>query len=323
MALQRRLARVGIAKQTAKGSPAASPTFGFGVTDGSVRTFDVSDEMVPVTSVSPFNMAANRDSIRAGAEFETLAFPRMLGLLLASVLGSHSTSGAGPYTHTITPGDDGYYLSIFGRLAAEYDRVDDCKIDTLTLEWDTDGKLRVSVTFWGITYTGGTASWTATVDEDELTFLNARGIAANPGAFSLDGATAKIASGSVEISQDITGTRLAASHLDDDEVRGNMAGTISLTLVPDDWVTFKRGITGAAAGTTVARTPFFGACSLKWAHDADTDLTIACNRLQYVAEFPDADPEGGPAEVSVEGNILRPSGANAITATLRNAQSSY
>jgi hypothetical protein len=100
--------------------------------------------------------------------FTTHVWNRSLGQLFFCALGANSTTGAGPYTHTITPGSlTGDSLTIQVGIPDTAGTVqpftfDGCKVNTLTME-ATAGELgMLSVDVIGQGFTTGTALASAT-----------------------------------------------------------------------------------------------------------------------------------------------------------------
>lgn len=324
MGIQKRLARVGLAKQTAKGAAAASPTYGFGLLDGQVLTVEIDQENEEVTSDKRTSPGANRLKVIPGSEFSTRAYPKVLGLLLYGSLGSISTSGTNPYTHVISPGDDLPYLTLFGRQGAEYPKVPDNKISKLTIGWEEAGPLEVGVETIGTDLTLGGAPWTATNDEKD----SGGKFRAAGGTFKLDASsavpvTAKVKSGDLEIANDIEAIILSDSVKPNDVFPSIIEIMMGLTIVPDDFTEWKKIVTGTGTGTAITDVPIYGSYEVKFILDANTDLILAATRVGFTADFPEADPAGGPVEQELTGGAFDPAAGATFTATLKNSVVSY
>jgi len=322
MPLQRRIAGAGISKQTAKGAPAAAATFGMGVRGGSVLMVDVQQENDGITFSSRVSAYDNRLGIVPGASIQTRLWPRSAGLLLYGALGSISTSGAGPYTHTITPGATLPYLTAFAQLDTEYHKVADCKINTLELTWSERSPVEVTYELMGITYTGYTGSYTVTNDESGQSRFIPPG-----GVFQVDTnsgtpATAKIVGGSITINNNLVPIPLSAAIVPDDVFEAEASLEVELRLMPTDTTEWRKIVTGTAGGTAPTGVEIYGSFSEKFTIDASNDLTILGTRTAFLADYPEADPSGGPAELTLSGRIKKPAGA-ALTATLINSVVSY
>lgn len=323
--IQKRLSRAGLAKQTGKDALAATPTFGFGVMDGKVVEAPIDQPAEEVTADSRINPGANRLEIIPGMNFGTRAYARLMGLLLYGGLGSISTTGTGPYTHTITPADDLPWLTGFGRMGGEYHKLHNLKIDELTISWDGPGPVKVAAKLVGTNLEFLASAWTATNDEKDATVGKFRGAG---GSFKLDidsavPVIAPVRSGEIKLANNLEAVILADSIRPNEVFPRVHAATASLGLKPDDLLRWREIITGTAAGTAVQDTPVYGSFEVKFVIDANTDLTIAATRIPFLADFPDSDPAGGAQDLQVAGGAFLPATGAAITATLKNAVASY
>jgi hypothetical protein len=322
MPLQKRIAFVGISKQTAKGAAAAAATYGLGVRGGSVLAVELQQENDAITFASRVSAYDNRLGINPGASIQTRAWPRSIGLLLYGALGSISTGGAGPYTHTITPGATLPYLTFFSQYDTEYHKIADCKVNTLGIGWSERAPVEVDFDLMGITATLYTSSYTTTNDENGQSRFIPPG-----GVFRVDTnsgtpATAKITGGRVTINNNLVPIPLSAAVTPDDVFEAEAALDVELNLMPDNTTEWRKIITGTNVGTVPVGTEIYGSFDTRFTIDASNDLTIAGTRVAFVADYPEADPSGGPAELTLQGRIKKPAGA-ALTATLINSVASY
>lgn len=321
--LQKRIAGLGISKQTAKGSAASTPAqFGLGVRSGSILRVDIDQESDAISFSSRISGDENRLAVTPGAACVTRAWPKSIGLLLFAALGGESVTGAGPYTHTITPAADLPYLTVFTQLDTEYHKVADCKVNRLSITWNEREPLEVEVEFMGITWTGYTAAWTATTDENgQVRFIPPGGV------FQVDAAsgtpaTAPITGGTITINNNLVPVPLSVSTLPDDQAVALQEIEYSLKLAPANTTEWRKIVTGSAGGTSPTGQPVYGSASSKFTIDAQNDLTIVSTRIGFLADYPEMDPAGGPAELTLTGRVKKPAGA-AMTCTLINQQATY
>lgn len=322
MPLQKRIAFAGISKQTAKGAAAATPTYGLGIRGGSTLRVELEQENDGITFASRVSADDNRLSVVAGGAIQTRLWPRSSGLLLYGALGAISDSGAGPYTHTITPGATLPYLTLFSQLDTEYHKVADCKVNQLTISWSERAPVEVEFDMMGITATLYTSSWTPTNDENGQNRFIPPGGVFQVDASSGTPATAAIAGGRVTINNNLVPIPLSASVLPDDIFEAEASLEVELRLIPSDTTEWRKLLTGSAVGTTPTGTTIYGSFKNKFTIDASNDLEIGGTRVAFLADYPEADPAGGPAEITLTGRIKKPAGA-ALTATLVNSVASY
>jgi uncharacterized protein YaiE (UPF0345 family) len=328
--VQSLLGVVGLSKQTAKGSAAATPaTFGFGVLGGKILQFPIAQDADPITlpggASDRFPATSKRTQILPGAAFQTRAYPRSLGLLTYGALGGESVAGTNPYTHTQTPALALPYLTVFGRYgnASESAKIADCKVDELTIAWSETEPLTVDATLLGITPTFDSA-FTFTNDESITTPFSPIGGTLR---FDVDGTTLgtePVTAASVAIRNNLTPVMLSSKVLPDDIMEGQQVVDGSITVRPQDLDEWQAVLTGAAAGATPSNVPIYGSFDLKVAIDANTELTLIANRVPFLTDWPDSDPGGGPAELELAFSVMRPLDASAaFTATVKNSTASY
>lgn len=330
MPIQKRLAMVGYAKQTAKGSPATQPVFWHGVSGGVVAQAKITENPVALTFSSRMSEAVVRESVVPGAAFDAMAFSRSLGLLLLAALGTDVVTGsADPWTHTITaPTADLPWLTVFGRYTSgEYMSVSDCKVDSLKLDWAL-GALKVSAALIGcVGPTLGAAAWTPTNTDDAIVPGMLYQSGAGAANMQINSANARITKGTITFGNNLKAIIPSYKVFPDDLEVGEQVGSASLTVVPDDISLWKLALTGTVAGTTPAQVPFYGPISVKFVEgvtSATHDLIISAPRVSMITDLPAADPKGGAAEIAIAGSIWDPrTGSAAMSAVLRNAVTSY
>lgn len=326
MGVPRQIVQAYFGKQSAKGTPAGTVGFTFPVTGGKPFNHDITQDLVELTGTSPGRGVADRTLIVPGASLPTLAFVKSIGVPLYSLLGGYAVTGTGPYTHTVTPALEPLpYQTAWGRYNTDYVRIQDAKCDSLTISFDGAGLCSVEQTWMGTTSLWASTPGAATNDD---TTIGAAAFRAAGGTFQIDVdgttvATYCIRSGSVTFARNMSSDTCAASVTPDDITSGVLEVTWSLTIVPaSTLVDVRNVVTGTTTGTTPSSAPVYGAANIVLTEGTNT-LTLASNRIDYLAETPDADPAGGSAEVVLEGRALAGSGVQQITATLVNGVASY
>jgi hypothetical protein len=325
VALNKKIALIGIDRQVSgKGTLAATATYAMGLRSGTVFDAGMDQTYEELTISDRFPPSAYRTAFHPQVEFTTRAWPRSIGLLLYGALGSISTSGAGdPWTHTITPGATPLYLTAFAQLDTEYQRLRDCRIETLEFTWDKAEPLEVNVHMLGTIPTLYQSAPTVTNnDSDQQSFYPAGG------TFQLDTdsttpVTADVTGGSISISNHLIPIDLSRALTPDDNWPGLHEITVTLRVIPTDTTMFREIVTGSGAGTTVSNAPIYGSFLTTFVINAGTrELTMTATRMAWTTEYPEADPAGGPAELEMTATVLKPAGT-AFTATLKNQTASY
>jgi hypothetical protein len=323
MAISKRIAAVGFAKQATKGTGIGTPLVGLPVTGGSVLSVAIEQESDGVTNVSS-RVAADEDriAITPGMVVNARAYARSIGLLLLGALGGDVVTGTNPYVHTITPAAALPYLTGFAQYGVEYDKVVDLKVDQLTLSWSERRPLDVTATLLGITPTFGTSSWTATNDDTGAARFMPPGGVFKVDAGSGTAVVAKITGGTLSISNNLDGVPLSVAVVPDEVFEGEQAIEMSLSLQPDDLAEWKKVVTGTGTGTAIQATPVYGSFDELFTIDASNYLQIAAARVAFMCDFPDADPAGGAAEITLVGRVKKPAGV-ALTAVVKNTVAAY
>lgn len=325
--LSRALAALGVAKQSAYGSPAANPTYLMGVRGGSPATVNIDQTPEDRTSMDYRGVSEmNRNAVIHGVESQMRAHAGSIGLLLYAALGSIATVGTGPYTHTITPGTSLPYLTFWGLLggsgAGNISRVSDCLIDKLEISWDGAKRLEVALTVLGAT-PGFPSSVTPGTDEQRAASFQAGGGTFKAAMASATPVVAPVKAGGFSIQNNLTPVQLSTSVVPADVAIGGQRLETRLTTVPTDLSPWREITTGSGAGTTIAEQPVYGSYDVKFVMDANTDLQIVATKAAFACALPEADPAGGAAELELVGEPVRPAAGAAFTATLRNAVASY
>lgn len=143
------------ATQTARGVPAAAPTYALSVISGGLSGSPTVDEL-NVCEGSMWTPRYKRiGRIEAGGSPVFAAQPKDLALLLYAGMGNISTSGsADPYVHTITPATSpsGFpFLTFWQKLDTYWERFEDCQVTEFTLECSVADKfMRITPTIVGL-----------------------------------------------------------------------------------------------------------------------------------------------------------------------------
>jgi hypothetical protein len=325
VAIQDRITQIALAKQTSLGSPAASGTFQVGVSSGSVASVDIPEDQFDMSWSTRVAEGHDRAPVTPGIDIEYVAMPKSVGLLLLAALGNDSTAASGGNTaHVMTPANVLPYLTVFSRKGDEYHKVEDLRVNELELTWDTTKALKVKVNGIGCDFTFlGSSPFTAAADERP-----ADGVLKGAGGnFLVNGVGAIVKSGSIKISNGVNAVHGSDSQLPADVFPEKVDITVSLTIVPENTTLFRTVVTGTAAGSTVQTKPEYGSVTCSWTDGGSSTLTFNGRNVKFMTAFPETKAQGGPVEVTLEGDISVPSGggavANAVDFTLVNSVSSY
>jgi hypothetical protein len=242
--------------------------------------------------------------------------------LFEAVLGSRATTGAGPYTHAITPSDSlPFFTFFYAQPGGNYWQVTDTKIGAATLNWSPGSPLELAISGNGKTVTRAAATWTtATLDEGVDPFYTYIGATMKFDSATTPASTtvSNIAGGSVSINRN-----LDPIQTDDVTYSYNAENKRDIEVSLDD-VVFENNdlinsiFTGTTTGTTMSGQVVYGSCEFTF---IGSDQTAAATRSLKVAlpRVPSADPGGSTLRYTVTGRASKPSSGASITVTAINA----
>jgi hypothetical protein len=319
MALQRRLVQAALGKQVAKGTPATTGDYRFGLTGGRVMNTEITEGDLNTTWSTRLIEGFERTEVRTSAELNAIATKALIGQLLVAACGGHTVTGSGPYTHTIVEAEPLNYYTIFGREQDLYVAVHDAQCSRLELTFDRTQALRANSTWMGTDAVVLGTPWTATTDERVQTgYYNMGG-----GAFTIDGASANIQRGTITIDNHHAPIPAAFQVTPIDVMAAQLTIEMSFTVIPDDLGIWRKVVFGTALGTAgISPVPYYGAVHQVWKSGTDT-LTFDTPEVAFMAAFPEANPEGGPVELEITAKTAVNLAGQAFTWTLINEAATY
>ena len=322
MPIQDRIAQVAIAKQVSLGSPASSGDYQIGVSSGTITSLEIPEDGFEMSWAGRLSEGHDRGPTTPGAEFDTLAMPRSIGLLLLAALGSVNTTGSGPYTHEFVHANVLPYLTLWSRKDGEYHRVEDVRVSELELSWETTKAVSVKVNGIGcdLAFLGSSAYGVNSGGDERPATGVLKGAG---GTFTIDGAAAIVKSGSIKVSNGVSAVHGSDSQLPADVFPEMVEVSVSLTIVPANTTLFRKVVTGSTNGSAVQTNPQYGAlvCSFT---DGTNTLTFNGNHVKFLTAFPDTKAQGGPVEVTLEGDCSEDgTGTDPFTFELVNTVASY
>ena len=319
--IQSAIAQVGIAKQSAKGSVAASPTFGHGVTGGAVMTVEIQQELSDLTSSKRMSSGVDRTGVMPGINFTGRCHSKSVGEYLYGAMGAVNTTGSATYVHVFTLADDLPYLTAFGKLGSNIYSVADCKIDSLSLKWEGAKPVELDVSGMG-TVVGYPGAFNVVNDDTMASYFTGAS-----GTFKLDvdsstPVTASITAGEIKIGNSIEAIMLSGAISPNDVFPGRQEVEVTFDVVAanlDDWRTL---LTGSSGGTSASATTVFGSFEMVFTNGSDS-LKIESAKCAFVCDFPEANPSGGPVTLSFAGMVVQTAAGASLVCTLTNTHASY
>lgn len=235
--------------------------------------------------------------------------------LLEAALGASSSTGAGPYTHTITAANSIPYLTLLrGVGGVLYEQFNDCLVNELTVSADAGSPLTASAAVIGRQAIRLPTEPGTLPDLASSTVYNF-----NDAAVTLAGsATALVSSFELTI-----GNGVNAQQTDDvvpyDVVAGLREVTLGFSMVFDNLDEYNRFHYSATAGTTQTSALPTVPAVFTFSKGANNEVSFELQGIAY-EEFPvEPDPGGDPIVVDVRARAQRPSSGSIVTATVKNA----
>lgn len=234
---------------------------------------------------------------------------------LEYVLGKRVTTGAGPYTHTLTPAAALPYVT-FGRMqgALLYEEFTDCKISEATFSAGTASPLTVASTIVGRGAKRLAAEWTAGLAPPAAPSIAP--VNFNNALVKIGGVETNLAS-----SFETTFTNGVSAQQTDDSVpldvtEGLRSCTLGFDLIFETLTAYNEFHYGSGAGTT--QTPTLPSTTAEFIFTLGADIvTFKFPKIVY-EEFPvEPDPGGDPIVVPVRARAQR-NGEGLMTATVVN-----
>lgn len=323
---------IAFGKQTAKGSPAASPTYEIPMGSGHASpSRDV--QALPWTNGTQDNIGHFVSFIGGVVSLTGLpVLPISSPFIWKMILGTLTTTGASaPYSHAATPNDElGWWTVFYQEPTGDFVTVPDVKFGDLTLNggagqpltFDLNGegaaKPSYSDSKWSaatlvegvdpfFTYIGSTLKIDAATTPASTTVTNLPSF-----SLSINRNTESIQTNDISSSQRIENQREIVLELPD------------VVLETND---FRRTIlTGSASGTATSGVVNYGSAEFTFIGSdgvaaATRSLVVSLPRLLYATEPIEADAGGGTVRFALRGEASKPAAGTIITATTKNADS--
>ena len=322
-AIQKALATVGVTKQAALGTAEANPAYIHGVTGGSEIDITLTQDLAPLTSAFRAAPHVDRTESVGAVNVQTRAFVGAAGVWLLGAFGAVASTGTtGSYVHTFTPANAAQILTVFGLRGTQNYKLKDVIVDEFEIAWEGAGPCDLTVTGIGTVFEFISAP-TPDADETKLPYFQAGG-----GTFKMDTdsatpVTARIAGGSIKVMNNAAPVPTSTSISPVEIFPGQQQYEVNLTVYPEDFTLWRSIWSGSDAGTAVSESTVYGSFEITFAIGSAT-LEFEALRCAFETNFPEADPSGGPVELSLVGRPVLPASGNAaVTAVLSNAIASY
>jgi hypothetical protein len=316
--------QIGLALQTAKGTPATAPTYITDVTAADIRpNVERSRREETGQGLDQGDMMTTRIAVQGG--FTAIVRRDWIGLLLYAGYGAKAVAGAAaPYTHTFTMASDRPYLTIwrymFNGANALYERFDDCRISAENFTGAAGGDLAVQASVVGLGFTRLTAKPAGGIYDTSLPIRY-------PDAVLSRGGVASDAVSQIALNHNLAvNTRQTNRIYDSFSEPGTRSIEATSTEVFQNLENYNKTVYGSGTGTAPSSAVVYEALSYAFKDETGTErLKFAAPRFGYgTAELNGPNANAEIAEYAITGFLNRdPGGGSIVTATLANSVASY
>ncbi len=324
-------AELGLALQSARGSPAAAAVRRVYLTGGTLPAALKplqADRSVSTTRVA---LGPVHDRIAAQGSPAFVVRPASIGMILYAALGAKAVSGASdPWTHTLTLGTSLPYLTLWRWSAGVLsERLADVRVARLTLSGASGRPLQATVDLVGGSAASRSAQETGGSVETTDAFLFRHGT----GALKIEGAAvSSISDFTLTVATGVTVIQTLAGPL------AMLDGPATITLQAEqelvDAALWNRLVYGSATPTNLTAatlTPLELAGSpagieFTFTEQASPERSLKLALPRVAVSPPDGfvpDPSYRQPRLTVVYTAFKPASGSPITATLKNAVSSY
>jgi len=317
-----KLSAAGFAIQVAQGTAKTQPDFFGPVAGGGLVTLAIEQTEDELTSAEVGSIGEFRESVAVAADYESRAWPASIAGLLYAVLGNLDTTGAiAPYAHHISPAALLPWVTIFGAKDTERKAASDCKLDELKIEWEGNAPLKVTTTWAGLGVLWSEVAFVPVLDEANVSYLKGIDLVAT---IDLDGdgydGDGHVLGGSLDIKRNVQSDIYSGELMPGDLYEGALEIDAEIKYRVPNLLPVRLLLTGAVDGDTPSGDVPYGGLLLAFT-DAPNALTLGASRVAWKTDEPEADPKGGPGELTLKGRCY---GSTApLEATVINAHASY
>lgn len=282
-----------VGKQTAKGTPQATPTYKLKLTGGDI---DPKRQIIQLAETDATRQQGK--SVVVGASIdgspEFYVRPDDFGLLGYAAMGAIATTGTTDKTHTITPANSGIYLTIYKAIGSTIlvDQYSDVRVTALRLRGSAGGVLTCSVELMGLNAVfGATDPVLAVVTQDPLVYPQVTVTKGGAAPGTIESFELNIVNNGVLLQGDKQLTPY-------EYVWGELEVFGTMTMLFESDSDYRKFHTGTAGGTAFSQDIFTETLSIKAAKSATLSIEAVMAGIAYT-EYPvPPDPSGAPIRVA-------------------------
>lgn len=327
--VSKRKGLIGFAKQSARGSAAANPTFAVPKVSGGIKPRTERGDL-PLTGDTIQRWGQFKQRANGGGTLTILAHPEALGLILYEVMGAQAVAAGsnGAVLHTLTMADTIPFdnpLTIWDLVGDDWWKFVDAYIGRVTIRGASGDLVFVEMEVGSFTAVPASAP-TYTLAEAEPRFKYIGGTYKAEADNATPATMTNMENVELTINRDLTfhyGGSLTPNEVECERMVDFSAG-VRYDSAQQGWDFLKGAQLGLVAGTSQDQALLRGSFEAGFGRHpvlAGRLFKIVSNgaNWDYDVERPDSDPAGGAIEFDVAGPVGRPSGGGTeITITLAN-----
>lgn len=321
---------VAAAVQTARDTPASTPTFMHGLTGGTPFAANRSIANTPVACGSRGPSDARVDSVSIEPSVDTLCYPDVIGLYLYAALGEvTSQAEEDNYKHVFTMGQTLPYLTLWSQVGTNnFTMASGCKCSQLQISATGNEHLQANASFIGI----GAEVGISAIPGDLSASCYGGKYTTTDCTFKLDTASgtpvdALVSDCTFTIANGTTALTSLGRVMPRDIADGNLSAGVSVTTIPDDITQYKKMITGSASSTDITGKVVMGSVYAKFVSTDNPDwyIEFEMDHVPFTADYPSVEPEGAEATIqfTCDAAIISAAGESPITVTVVNGTERY
>lgn len=311
-----RIGTIAFAKQTAKGTAAASPAFRL--------MLNGAPSLAPVKERGRFAMTdSGRDQgpgftsgMRVEGDIPVYLHPDAMASLLYYALGANADSGAGPnYTHTLTPANDMPWLTVWRMVGnVIFEKFTDVKVNALRIEGQAGQPYTCTLSVIGITSTKlASDPVLAAVTSQPYIYpeSNTR--------LKVDTVDYRISAWSVGIDNGASGFQADDYFYADIDPGGRTISAsfqtrfTGLSDLPANYAAFYYDV-----GTALSPITGTHALDFTMQRDANTSVQLQAPQVTYAAVPVQPDPGGAPIGLEIACEVEKPAASAILTAIVKD-----
>jgi hypothetical protein len=284
---------VAVGKQSAKGTPQATPAYKLKLTGGDIGP---QRDLLTLAETDASRQAGAQVVVGAHVEGTTEHYlrPTEFASIAYYALGANADSGSTNYTHTATAASSGPYITMYKAINSTtlVDQYSDMRVNTLTVRGGAGQALTYSVAWTGlVAVLGATDPVLTATTETPLVYPNVTCTKGGSAPGTIDSFELTVDQNASYIQGD---SGLAAV----DSVWGQFAVTGSLSLLFTSDADYRAFNTGTTSGTNLSTTVFNESLTILAQINTNLSVSFVMSQVEYTAYPVPINVDGSPIRVA-------------------------